>query len=126
MTDETHVVSDTPRPRASIPPGEPEAVQRLVRREADQPPAAHRAEIDLRYRVKRYKELANRYRAPRAEEADVKRQTRELNLPPQLLRTMKVEEVHRAATPRRASPTTSQSGRKAGCRWPFCFRPFSK
>jgi len=91
MSDVTHSVGDTARPRASIPPGEPEAVQRLVRREVDQLLAAHRAEIDLRYRVKRYQELANRYRALRAEEADVRRQMRELNLPPQLLRTLTEE-----------------------------------
>jgi hypothetical protein len=91
MSNEPHAVSDTARPHASIPPGEPERVQRLVRAEVSQLLAAHRAEIDLEYRVKRYRELANRYRALRAEEAEVRRQMRELNLPPQLLRTLKEE-----------------------------------
>ena len=67
MTDETHVVSDTPRPRASIPPGEPERVQELVRREVAGLLALHKADLDLEYRVKRYRELADRYRAVRAE-----------------------------------------------------------
>ena len=91
MSDVTHNVGEAVRPRASIPPGEPERVQRLVRAEVGQLLAAHRAEIDLEYRVKRYRELANRYRALRAEEADVRRQMRELNLPPQLLRTLTEE-----------------------------------
>ena len=91
MIEETHPVSDATRQRASIPPGEPERVQRLVQKEVSQLLTAHRAEIDLEYRVKRYRELASRYRALRAEEADVKRQMQELNLPPQLLRTLKVE-----------------------------------
>ena len=91
MSNELHAVSETPRPRASIPPGEAETVQRLVRKEIAGLLATHRAEIDLEYRVKRYRELAERYRALRSEEAEVRRQMRELNLPPQLLRTMKVE-----------------------------------
>ena len=91
MSNEPHAVSDTPRPRASIPPGEAEAVQRLVRAEVANVLALHKADLDLEYRVKRYRELANRYRALRAEEAEVKRQMRELNLPPQLLRTLKEE-----------------------------------
>jgi hypothetical protein len=78
-------------PHATIPPGEPETVQWLVKQEVAQLLAAHRADIDLEYRIKRYKELANRYRALRAEEADVKRQMQELNLPPLLLRTLKEE-----------------------------------
>ena len=91
MSDVTHSVDEPRRPRASIPPGEPEAVQRLVRAEVANLLAAHRAEIDLEYRLKRYRELSSRYRALRAEEADVRRQMRELNLPPQLLRTMTEE-----------------------------------
>lgn len=77
--------------RAIIPPGEPETVQRLVRKEVSQLLAAHRAEIDLEYRIKRYRELSSRRRALRAEEADVRRQMEALNLPPQLLRTLKEE-----------------------------------
>ena len=89
MNDVAH--SDSARPRASIPPGEPERVQELVRAEVPNVLTAHKARIDLEYRVKRYRELAARFRALRVEEADVRRQMREPNLPPQLLRTMKVE-----------------------------------
>jgi hypothetical protein len=91
MSDVTHSVGEPARPRASIPPGEPERVQELVRREVANLLAMHKADLDLEYRVKRYKELADRYRALRAEEATLRRQMRELNLPPQLLRAMKVE-----------------------------------
>src|SRR5215217_317961 len=63
--------SDLARPRASIPPGEAETVQRLVQKEIAGLLATHRAEIDLEYRLKRYRELASRFRALRAEEADV-------------------------------------------------------
>jgi hypothetical protein len=91
MSDVIHSVGEPQRPRASILPGEPERVQRLVRAEVANVLAAHTARIDLEYRVKRYKELASRYRALRAEEADVKRQMQELNLPPQLLRALRVE-----------------------------------
>ena len=91
MSDVTHSVGESARPRASNPPGEPEAVQQLVRREIAGLLALHESRIDLEYRVKRYGELSNRYRALRAEGADVKRQMRELDLPPQLLRTMEEE-----------------------------------
>ena len=91
MSDVTHFVSEAARPRASIPPGEAETVQRLVRKEIAGLLATHRAEIDLEYRLRRYRELAARFRTLRAEESDVKRQMRELNLPPQLLRTLKEE-----------------------------------
>ena len=73
MTDETHITGETPRPSASIPPGEPERVRQLVRREVANLLALHKADIDLEYRVKRYRELAARFRTLRAEEADVKR-----------------------------------------------------
>ena len=89
MTDETHITGEPRRPRASIPPGEPEAVRRLVRAEVANLLAAHTARIDLEHRLKRYRELANRYRALRAEE--VKRQMRELNLPSQQLHALKEE-----------------------------------
>ena len=91
MSDVTHFVSEAARPHASIPPGEPERVQELVRREVAGLLALHESKIDLQYRVKRYRELASRYRALRSEEAEVRRQMRELNLPPQLLRTLKEE-----------------------------------
>ena len=91
MSDVTHSAGDGLRPRARIPPGEADAVQRLVQREVAGLLVLHKADIDLEYRVKRYRELANRYRALRTEEAEVRRQMRELNLPPQLLRTMTEE-----------------------------------
>jgi hypothetical protein len=91
MSDVTHSAGEAVRPRASIPPGEPETVQRLVRAEVANVLAAHTARIELEYRVKHYRELSSRYRALRAEEAEVRRQMQELNLPPQQLRTMKVE-----------------------------------
>jgi hypothetical protein len=91
MSDVAYSVDEAAPPRASIPPGEPEAVQRLVRREIANLLALHKADLDLEYRVKRYRELADRYRAVRAEEAALRRQMRELNLPPQLLRTLRVE-----------------------------------
>ena len=91
MSDVIHIVGDGARPRASIPPGEAETVQRLVQKEIAGLLATHRAEIDLEYRLKRYRELAERYRALRSEEAEVKRQMQALNLPPQLLRTLKEE-----------------------------------
>jgi len=71
MSDIIHIVGDGARPRASIPPGEAETVQRLVQKEIAGLLATHRAEIDLEYRLKRYRELASRFRALRAEEADV-------------------------------------------------------
>ena len=91
MSDVTHSVDESARPRAAIPTGEPERVQELVRREVAGLLTLHESKIDLEYRVKRYRELADRYRAVRAEEAALRKQMRELNLPPQLLRTMKEE-----------------------------------
>jgi hypothetical protein len=88
MSDVTHSVGEPRCPPASIPPGEPERVQEFVRREVAGLLALHESKIDLEYRVKRYRELSGRYRALRAEEADVKRQMQELNLPPQLPRTL--------------------------------------
>ena len=62
------------RARGLIPPGEPDAVQALVRREVEGLLALHRAEMELEYRIKRHGELSERYRALRSEAAEVKRQ----------------------------------------------------
>jgi hypothetical protein len=81
--------SDESSPGNLIPPDEAEHVQRLVRLEVSNVLALHKSEIDLQYRVRRYKELHERYRALRSEEAEVKRQMEALGLPPLLLRKLK-------------------------------------
>jgi hypothetical protein len=91
LPNEDKTGGETERPRANIPPDEADTVQRLVKTEVAGLLAAHRAEIDLEYRIKRYRELCERHRALRSEAADVKRQMQELNLPPLLLSRMKTE-----------------------------------
>lgn len=91
MSDSHPPAGTAAPPRATIPPDESATVQQLVQREVAGLIAVHRAEIDLAYRIQRHKELADRYRALRSEAAEVKRQMQALNLPPQYLRTLKVE-----------------------------------
>lgn len=66
MSDVTHSVGEPQRPRASIPPGEPERVQELVRRELANLLALREQEAALRERAKRYADLRKRRRRLRA------------------------------------------------------------
>jgi hypothetical protein len=81
--------ADESSPRELIPPDEAERVQQLVRLEVSNVLALHKSEIDLQYRVVRYKELCARRRALCSEAAEVRRQMEALNLPPLLLRGLK-------------------------------------
>jgi len=98
MSDVAHGAGETPRPRASIPPGEPERVQELVRRELANLLSLRDREAELRERAKRRDDLLRirrrlrasigtreqELRADRCELAEVERELSEIRLPPGL------------------------------------------
>ena len=90
MSEDDKIGGETDSPGAIIPRGEP-VDEGFVERTVANTEAMLRAEFDLKYRIMRYMELRDRYRTNRSEGASLKRQMQELNLPPQLLRTLKIE-----------------------------------
>jgi hypothetical protein len=91
LTQQAKSVGESDSPGVIIPPGESDVVRQLVKREVAQTLALQKAELDLQYRVERYREYASRYRTVMTEGADLKRRMDALKLPPQLLRTLKTE-----------------------------------
>ena len=98
MSEVTHSVGESARPRASIPPDEPERVQELVRREPANLLSLRDREAELRERAKRYADLVKRRRRLRAsiqtreqelrddkrEWEEIEREMGEIRLPPGL------------------------------------------
>ena len=94
MADEHKNVGQEARPGANIPFGDSDELgklERFVERQVQDALALHKTEIDLEYRIKRYKELTERYRTLSSELAEVQRQREMLNLPPRLLRELKTK-----------------------------------
>ena len=98
MSDVTHNSGEALRPRASIPPGEPERVQELVRRELANLLSLRDREAELRERAKRFADLRRMRRrlrasiqtrerelcADRRELAEIEREMEAIRLPPGL------------------------------------------
>jgi predicted Zn-dependent peptidase len=94
----THGVGEPRRPRAGIPPGEPERVQELVRRELANLLSLRDREAELRERAKRRDDLLRmrrrlrasiatreaELRADKCELAEVERELSVIRLPPGL------------------------------------------
>ena len=99
MNDESHIVGKAAPPRASIPPGEAELVQRLVRNEVNNILRLATKEAELKERVKRREDLLrmrrrlrasittreNELRADRSELAEIERELQDIRLPPGLM-----------------------------------------